>query len=958
MAVRLLADNNPSPTQSPYSVYPPYQGAAINQPFPDNYYGADHGGSSLSLGNPYASPFGATDHSRGVFTYRVAPFTPRGSEGVYGMDVWLEQQDSSGNWSVANANRGVPDQGHVYQAVNTPNPGPSPSYMFTWTYFGTPLPAHTSFRVFVYVYLYNQGGGSQGNFYVGSSTSAVSTGTANDAPRISWTAAFGALNPAQVNPGQTYTISADAQDDNGNLVAVSINKNGQPFAYAGGGNGYSGNSQNPTSDPAGTVTYTAWAGDSSGASSPAIAWTVLVGKANQAAVSSANATLPYYSQAFTPAYYGGSGSGSWQFAVAGYTNWTIAGDSNAGTELYPGNAWSPSWMPPAPGVYYFWVAKDGDGGYNPSAPAGLYALTVTPSPPAGYFDGVGPSALPQGQTLAGNGWAADPQMGAPVSSVQILIDNGANGSFAATLGGYRPDVQQANVAWGHWSPLDVTNSGWSFNFSTAGLGIGSHSATAVAFDNSGLSTILGSQNFTVQVPPPPQYTLSTFAVGNGSVTEGGTYPQNAVIVVSATAGAGAYFTGWTGSFSGDGNPLPVMMTGNLTLYGNFTSLQAQTIAFSPPASLLFPGSPVVLNATASSGLPVSLTVVSGPGALDGNQLTPTAVGSVVIRAAQGGNGQWLAATPVNATVAFDAPPPPTGAISAAPASGPAPLFATISWSTAQATSATVSGPGISSTSLAGNSSATLSTPGTFIYTLTATGPGGQITQSAAVVAAVPQYTLSTFAIGNGSVTAGGAYPANSVISISAAAGAGAYFTGWTGSFLSANNPLSVTMSGNLALSANFTPLQAQTITFSPPAELKFPEPALALNAAASSGLPVSLAVVSGPAVLNGNQLTLTGVGAVVVQAAQGGNGQWLAATPVFVTIAVDAPFPITRIRFNAAGRDARVLNQNLQAGASLIWTDPSGIQASPWPAFANPQPAAIGPSNIPLPAVPIAGGAH
>jgi hypothetical protein len=78
------------------------------------------------------------------------------------------------------------------------------------------------------------------------------------------------VNPSQVQAGQTYTISANGQDDNGNLVAVSINKNGQPFAYAGGGNGYSGNSQNPTSDPVGTVTYTAWASDSYGAQSPTV----------------------------------------------------------------------------------------------------------------------------------------------------------------------------------------------------------------------------------------------------------------------------------------------------------------------------------------------------------------------------------------------------------------------------------------------------------------------------------------------------------------------------------------------------------------------------------------------------------------------------------------------------------------------------------------------------------------
>ena len=281
-ATRALA-GDPGPTQTISGDGNPYHGPIpTDDPFPDNYYGADHGGSSLSLTYPYTSPFGYTDHSRGQFVYTVAPFTPRGSEGVFGMDVWLEQEDASGNWSPANLNGGISDQGVGYEAVNTPNPGPSPSYQFTWTYYGTQLPPNTNFRVFVYVYIYNQGGGSQGDYPIYSTTGIVNTGTANDTPRINWSPSFGSTNPTTVSPGQTYTISADGQDDNGNLVNVEINKNGQPFAYAGGGDGYSGNSQNPTSDPVGTVTYTAWATDSYGAQSPTITWTVnVVGLADQ-----------------------------------------------------------------------------------------------------------------------------------------------------------------------------------------------------------------------------------------------------------------------------------------------------------------------------------------------------------------------------------------------------------------------------------------------------------------------------------------------------------------------------------------------------------------------------------------------------------------------------------------------------------------------------------------------------
>ena len=45
----------------------------------------------------------------------------------------------------------------------------------------------------------------------------------------------------------------------------------------------------------------------------------------------------------------------------------------------------------------------------------------------------------------------------------------------------------------------------------------------------------------------------------------------------------------------------------------------------------------------------------------------------------------------------------------------------------------------------------------------------------------------------------------------------------------------------------------------------------ALTASASSGLPVDFSVLSGPAIVNGNILTITGSGLVVLRASQAGN---------------------------------------------------------------------------------------
>jgi len=75
----------------------------------------------------------------------------------------------------------------------------------------------------------------------------------------------------------------------------------------------------------------------------------------------------------------------------------------------------------------------------------------------------------------------------------------------------------------------------------------------------------------------------------------------------------------------------------------------QTITFNQPAAQTY-GGQLSLSASASSGLGVSFSVVSGPASLSGNTLTFTGTGSVVVRASQGGNGTYNAASNVDRTI--------------------------------------------------------------------------------------------------------------------------------------------------------------------------------------------------------------------------------------------------------------------------------------------------------------------
>jgi len=94
----------------------------------------------------------------------------------------------------------------------------------------------------------------------------------------------------------------------------------------------------------------------------------------------------------------------------------------------------------------------------------------------------------------------------------------------------------------------------------------------------------------------------------------------------------------------------------ITLNGTnvYQPLMSQTIDFTAPASPVTYGSrPITLSATATSGLPVTFSILSGPGSISGNTLTITGVGTIVVAANQAGNADYLAAPQVTQSVVVD-----------------------------------------------------------------------------------------------------------------------------------------------------------------------------------------------------------------------------------------------------------------------------------------------------------------
>jgi hypothetical protein len=137
--------------------------------------------------------------------------------------------------------------------------------------------------------------------------------------------------------------------------------------------------------------------------------------------------------------------------------------------------------------------------------------------------------------------------------------------------------------------------------------------------------------------------------------------------------------------------------------------------------------------------------------------------------------------------------------------------------------------------------------------------------------------LTTSANSGGSVTPGGAYPFGTVISLTAVADSTHRFSGWAGDATGANPSITLVMDGPKSVQAVFADKLTQTITFTVPANYPVGGPPLALGASASSGLPITYTVLSGPAVVSGGQLQITGPGAVTVQASQAGDPDYLPA---------------------------------------------------------------------------------
>ena len=250
---------------------------------------------------------------------------------------------------------------------------------------------------------------------------------------------------------------------------------------------------------------------------------------------------------------------------------------------------------------------------------------------------------------------------------------------------------------------------------------------------------------------------------------------------------------------------------------------SQTITFDSLSDLTYGAAPFELTATASSGLPVTFTVVSGPATISGSTLTINGTGEVIVRASQAGDTFYAPAPDVDQSFTIEKA---EQTISFSPivdkVFGDAPFeFGATASSGLRVAFSILSGPA----TLSGD---TITITGTGAVTIRASQPGDENYLAAADVD-------QTFNVN----------------------------------------------------SAN------QTISFSATADKTYGDAPFSIEASASSGLPVTLSIVSGPASISGNVVILTGAGTVTIGATQQGDDTYFSTTAQQTFVVMPASLTIS-----------------------------------------------------------------
>lgn len=312
-----------------------------------------------------------------------------------------------------------------------------------------------------------------------------------------------------------------------------------------------------------------------------------------------------------------------------------------------------------------------------------------------------------------------------------------------------------------------------------------------------------------------------------------------------------------------------------------------TLVFATIPAQTYGNAPFSVSATSASSGAVAYSVTSGPATISGNTVTLTGAGTVVLGASQAASGNYAAAT---ASTSFTvSPETPTLTFQAIPGQtyGSAPFsVSATSASTGSVTYSVTSGPA----TISGNT-VTLTGVGTVNLAANQAAAGNYTVATAyvsfAVSPGVPSLTfqsISSQTFGNAPFTVSATSPSNGTVTYTVASGPATI----SGNIVTLTGVGTVVLGASQAASGNYTTASTSTsfpvapevpdLVFAPIPVQTYGNAPFSVRATSASGGAVTYSVISGPATISANTVTLSGAGTVVLGATQAASGNYAAAT--------------------------------------------------------------------------------